>query len=255
MKDKRTEKSKGKRKLTIWQQNINKSCTCQHDLISSSKLVEKGIDIVALQEPAINKFNKLIASREWKAIYPSTYATDPRKTRTLLLIRDDLLTDRWEQLEFQSGDVMAIQMQGEWGKLMIFNIYNDCKHDKTVKVLMDYHRKHTNNIMGKPETQDMHHLLWIGDFNRHHPYWDAPENNALFTREAMNQAEVLIQSLAELGLEMALGVGILMHEHYVTKRWSRLDQVFSTEHTIETITVMKRRVDSYYTVMTHDSKQ
>ena len=236
MKDKRTENRKGKRQIKIWQQNINKSRTCQHDLISSGKLIEKGIDIVALQEPAINAFNKSVASREWKAVYPSTHANEPGKTRTLLLIRDDLLTDRWEQLEFQSGDVMAIKLQGDWGKLTLFNIYNDCKHDDTIAALTKYHRTHASCILGKVETQGAHHLIWVGDFNRHHPYWDTPANNALFTREATNQAEILIQSLAEIGLEMALEAGVPTHEHYVTKRWSRLDHVFSTEHTIETIT-------------------
>ena len=235
MKDKHTEIRKGKRQITIWQQNINKSRACQHDLISSGKLAEKGIDIVALQEPAINAFNKSVASREWKAVYPSTHASDPGKTRTLLLIRDDLLTDGWEQLEFKSGDVTAIKLQGDWGKLTLFNIYNDCKHDNTIAALTEYHRKYTNKILGNAEMQGTHHLLWVGDFNRHHPYWDAPENNALFTREATNQAEVLIQSLAEIGLEMALEAGVPTHEHYVAKRWSRLDHVFSTEHTIEAI--------------------
>ena len=35
---------------------------------------------------------------------------------------------------------------------------------------------------------------------------------------------------------MALEAGILTHEHYVTKRWSRLNHVFSMEHTIKAIT-------------------
>ena len=58
------ETAREKRKITIWQQNINKSHTCQHNLISSGKLVEKGIDIVALQEPAINAFNKPVVSQD-----------------------------------------------------------------------------------------------------------------------------------------------------------------------------------------------
>ena len=45
----------------------------------------------------------------------------------------------------------------------------------------------------------------------------------------------MIQGLAEIGLELALATGIPTHKHSVTKRWSRLDQVFSTEHTIEAI--------------------
>ena len=92
--------------------------------------------------------------------------------------------------------------------------------------------------MGERPYRDVtnkHHILWVGDFNRHHPYWDTPENNGLFTRRALEQAETLIQALAELGLEMALTAGTPTHEHYVTKRWSRLDQVFTSEHTLEVI--------------------
>ena len=151
------------------------------------------------------------------------------------MVRDDLLTDSWEQLEIQSGDVTAIRIKGVWGKISIFNIYNDCKHDSTIELLTKYHRAHMVELMGTTETQDKHHLLWVGDFNRHHPYWDAPENNGLFTRGALEQAETLIQALAEVGLEMALTAGTPTHEHYVTKRWSRLDQVFTSEHTLETI--------------------
>ena len=60
----------GQRKIAIWQQNINKLRACQHDLISSGKLIEKGINIVALQEPSINTFNNSVASRDWKTNIP-----------------------------------------------------------------------------------------------------------------------------------------------------------------------------------------
>ena len=235
MTDNQPNAKKGKSNIIIWQQNINRSKTCQHNLISSGKLIEKGIDIVALQEPSINTYNKSIASKDWKAIYPSTHENSPLKTRTLILIRDDILTDSWEQLEIQSGDVTAVHIKGAWGRISIFNIYNDCRHNSTIKMLTKYHRAHTTELMGMVETQDKHHLIWLGDFNRHHPYWDLLENNGLFTRGALEQAETLIQALAELGLEMVLIAGMPTHEHYVTKRWSRLDQVFASEHTLETV--------------------
>jgi hypothetical protein len=59
--------------FNIWQQNVNKSRVCQHDLISSAKLARKGIDIVALQEPAINNFGATIASRDWITVYSTTH--------------------------------------------------------------------------------------------------------------------------------------------------------------------------------------
>ena len=225
-----------KTNLKIWQHNINKSRLCQHDLISSGKLTRWEIDIVALQEPAINGFGQTVVSKDWKTIYPSTHTTNPENTRSLLLIRDNLLTDGWEQIELPTGDVMAIRIKGAWGKLTIFNIYNDCTHDETVELLTNYHRKNIKELLGNTETQYKHHLIWVGDFNRHHPCWDTMSNNSLFMKEALEKAEILIQLVAEVGLDLALPAGTPTHEHNVKKRWSRLDQVFITEHTMETLT-------------------
>ena len=225
-----------KTNLKIWQHNINKSRTCQHDLISSGKLADWEIDIIALQEPSINGFGQTVASKDWKTIYPSGHASNPDKTRSVILIRDNLLTDGWEQVEFPSGDVTAIRIKGTWGKLTLFNIYNDCNHDDTLELLRKYHKKHYRDLLGCTKTQGQHHLIWVGDFNRHRPCWDTMDNNSLFTKEALEKAEALIQVVADIGLELALPAGVPTHEHSVTKRWSRLDQVYVTEHTLEALT-------------------
>jgi hypothetical protein len=225
-----------KTNIKIWQHNLNKSRTCQHDLISSGKLAKWQIDITAFQEPAINGFGQTVASKDWKTIYPSTHAKNPEKTRSVILIRDNLLTDGWEQLEFPSGDVTAVRIKGKWGKLTLFNIYNDCKHDDTLDLLTEYHRKNLLELLGNTETQYKHHLVWVRDFNRHHPFWDSPDNNSLFTRDALEKAEFLIQTVAEIGLDLALPAGTPTHKHNVTKHWSRLDQVFVTEHTLDALT-------------------
>ncbi|KAH9960259.1 hypothetical protein BC827DRAFT_1133358, partial [Russula dissimulans] len=119
-------------KLSIWQQNINKLPVGQHSLISSSKLTDNKIDIVVLQEPAINTFNQSVAMKDWITIYPSMHGKEPSKTRSLLLMRTDLSTDTWNQMDFQSGDVTAMQVTGPWGKLNIFNIYNEGKSNMTL---------------------------------------------------------------------------------------------------------------------------
>jgi hypothetical protein len=228
-----------KTNIKIWQHNVNKSHACQHNLISSGKLTKWEIDIVALQEPAINGFGQMVASKDWKTIYPSTHTSNHSKTRSVILVRDNLLTDSWEQIEFPSGDVTAVRIKGSWGKLMIFNIYNDCKHDNTLELLTHFHRKNIKEILGNIEMQLMHHLVWVGDFNRHHPCWDMMENNSLFTKDTLEKAEVLIQAIADIGLDIALPVGTPTHEHNVMKCWSRLDQVFATEHTLEAISQCK----------------
>jgi len=220
--------------LLIWQQNVNKSPTCQHDLLSGNKLTKENIDILALQEPAINFNNLSIAAKDWTTIYPTTHGSSPGNTRSLILIRSQISTDSWTQLDFPSGDVTVIQITGAWGKLTLFNIYNDGKHNNTIRLLTKYHKDNQANIGFN--TSGNAHTVWVGDFNRHHPYWDDPGDDRLFTREATIAAELLIEAVAEIGLKLALPRGLPTHHHSATKRWSRLDQVFISEHSVSMVT-------------------
>ena len=215
-------------KMKIWQQNVNKSPTCQHNLISSGELTNLGINIVALQEPAINAFDQTVVTKSWISVYPTIHNSDPGKTRSVILIRAELSTDTWNQLDFPSGDVTVVQFNGPWGKLNLFNIYNDGTNNDTVKLLTKFHKDNRATLEG--ENANNTHTIWVGDFNRHHPYWDDPKDMRLFTNEAIKAAELLIEAVAEAGLEMALPGKIPTHCHNVTKRWSRLDQVFLSEH-------------------------
>ena len=230
--------------ITIWQQNVNKSQTGQHDLISSGKLSYAGIDIVALQEPAMNFLGKTIAAKDWIPIYPSTHEKEPGKTRSLMLISATLPTENWEQVEFPSGNVTVLRMTGDWGKMMIFNIYNDCLHDRTIHELTKFYRNNHGTLIGNDEPANAAHVVWVGDFNRHRPAWDRPEDSRLFTRDALDAAETLIRATTELRLDMALPAGIPTHQHYVTKRWSRLDQVFVMENTIDTIIACEAKANN-----------
>ena len=81
-------------KLSIWQQNINKSPSCQHDIISNKRLVTKGINFIAQQEPALSGSRLTIASRDWITIYPSSHTNNPLRTRSITLIRADTNSKR-----------------------------------------------------------------------------------------------------------------------------------------------------------------
>ena len=219
--------------ITIWQQNVNKSSTCQHDLISSAALARRGIDFVAIQEPAISNFGTTVASRDWITVYPTTHNTNPHQTRSILLIRSNILTEQWKQVDYPSGDVTIIQLSGNWGKIVIFNIYNDCEKNDTIIEL----ERFTQSLDTPTDrnTENAKPLLWLGDFNRHHPHWDNPEDTRLFNRTALDNAEILINVVAGLGLDLALPPGIPTHLHNVTKKWTRLDQVFISEDYMDTV--------------------
>jgi ribonuclease HI len=223
--------------LKIWQQNVNKSPLCQHDIISSGKLAREGIDLVALQEPALYNFEdgnpaRTVTSREWTAIFPTTHITNPDKTRSLLLIRADIVTDNWTQIDLNSGDITAVLLRGSWGTLAIFNAYIDCELDQAIDDLTSATRKYQES-RGLP--QEKVHTLWLGDFNRHHPHWDSTSDIRLFTSEALRKANKLISAVATAGLDLALPPGIPTHKHNVTKKWTRLDQVFISDHTMDSL--------------------
>jgi endonuclease/exonuclease/phosphatase family protein len=219
--------------MVIWQQNVNKSPTCQHDIISSGSLIELGVSIVALQEPAISHLDKTIATRDWIPLYPTTHGTHPEQTRSVLLIRSSLTSNSWQQLDFPSRDVTVIQIKGNWGILTITNIYNDCQHSCTIEQLANHHHQHQHKIENTDNGNV--HYIWLGDFNRHHLHWDNPADTHLFTNEAITAAEYLIDAIAEVGMELALPSGIPTHCHNVTKRWSRLNQVFISDHSMDMI--------------------
>ncbi|KAF8952061.1 hypothetical protein BDZ97DRAFT_1612106, partial [Flammula alnicola] len=61
------------------------------------------------------------------------------------------------------------------------------------------------------------HMLWCGDFNRHHPLWDRDEDTHLFTPAVLNSAGRLIELLADYGMEMMLEKGVPTLQHMRSK--------------------------------------
>ena len=233
-------------KLNIWQQNVNRSCTCQHDLISSVALARQGIDIVALQEPAINNSRATIATRDWVSVYPTTHGKEPSRKCFLILIRSNIITDQWKQIDFPSGNVTTIAIHSNWGELLLYNIYNNCTTNDTVIQLETFNRTrpspNRSNINGS--NSNTQPTIWLGDFNRHHPHWDNPNDTRLFTKAAIQDTEVLINAIGEIGLNMVLPLGILTHLHNVSKKWTRLDHIFITEDHMSTIMICEALADT-----------
>jgi ribonuclease HI len=208
-------------------------------LISSALAISENADIIALQEPVINKDGNTIATKDWVTIYPTTHATSPGETRSILLLRANLLTDKWKQIDIDSSDVSAVKIENVWGTLTIYNIYNDCEHDRTIDLLREITGPISNEAQNPGSVKD--HVIWVGDFNRHHPLWDDPADDRLFTPEALEKAQKLIDAVSDAGLEPALPARMPTHFHNVTKRWSRLDQVFLSDHSLDSIVTCEAR--------------
>jgi Endonuclease-reverse transcriptase len=108
-----------------------------------------------------------------------------------------------------------------------------CQHSRIITLLSDYMHKNANKI--ENTTEGNAHCIWLGDFNRHHPYWDDPKDTHLFTRDALNTPDLLIEGVAEAGLEMMLPNNTPTHLHNVSECWSRLDNVFLSDHSTDVL--------------------
>jgi hypothetical protein len=143
------------------------------------------------------------------------------------------------------GDVTIINISGNWGDMTVYNIYNDCEKNDTIHQLEAFSQACTNSSnRTNANNKGIKSILWLGDFNRHHPHWDDPANTRLFTSSAICDAEILITAVAELGLDLALPPGIPTHLHNATKKWTRLNQVFISEDHTDTIITCEALCDS-----------
>ncbi|KAF8219738.1 hypothetical protein L208DRAFT_1338121, partial [Tricholoma matsutake] len=82
-------------------------------------------DVCVVQEPYIDFKGHTQANQNWTAIYPNRHQKHPDRTRSVILINANLLTDAWKQIDFKYPDITVIKIQGEFGTLPIINIYND----------------------------------------------------------------------------------------------------------------------------------
>ena len=130
-----------------------------------------------------------------------------------------------------TNDITAIQLKGAYGRLTIINIYNDCTHSRTLRTVHEFLRTNWTEVLSRADN----HLIWAGDFNRHHPLWDEETDDRLFTTRALEDAGRLIEAIADLNLKMALPKGQPTLEHMVTKRYSRPDNVWCTEELFDLI--------------------
>jgi ribonuclease HI len=217
-------------RLRLWQQNLNKSRVAQEDLINSG--VYKDYDVLILQEPFIDSYGNTKATNDWRVVYPTSFLSRTHPTRSVMLVKTALDTNRWAQLSIPgTGDIVGIQMNTGNDRVTLFGIYNDCHHSDSLHALDGFIKTHQAEVQAGP----LDHVFWCGDFNRHHPMWDEERNRHLFTAAAIREAELLLELLADHRMVMALPKDIPTLEAMATKNWTRPDNVFCTCHTEETL--------------------
>lgn len=215
--------------LRIWQQNLNTSHTAQLTLLNSP--ISNDWDILAIQELALNSVNNTRASMHWRVVYPTCKYTHGDKPRAVTLVNSKVSTNVWRQIDFPSADVVVVQFSTSNGLCTVFSIYNHNNHNNTVEEMERFLGARGPEL--RPTEDD--HMLWLGDFNHHHPLWDKECNNHLFTAAALEASGKLIDLVADYGMVQALPKDIPTLQSSSTRNWTRPDNVFCTEHTNETV--------------------
>ena len=165
-------------KLRIIQINLNKSEKAHLDIINER--VSRDYDIMLIQEPYTTQFNAIRMPTNFRPVYPSNRFQDDSPIRSVIWVNKQLETTNWKILDIQNTrDITAIQLKGEYGKISIFNIYNDCTHSRNEEILNNYLTDNRRELMEENDN----HMIWAGDFNRHHPLWDDDKDVHLFTNQ------------------------------------------------------------------------
>ena len=204
--------------LRIWQQNTRKSKTSHMELLNSAR--PEDWDIIAIQEPYLDALGTARGTNHWRVIYPSNHLNDgSSRPRSILLINTNIATDSYIPLDIPNSDITAVRFNGSHGFMSLFNVYNDCTHNDNLTALNVY--LDTNSLIAKPSTSD--HMIWLGDFNRHHPLWESHTNYHL--NSSQNDIEPLLALLQDYEKDLVLPPGIPTLETSAGN-WTRPDNVW-----------------------------
>ncbi len=174
-------------------------------------------------------------------MYPSTYYESEVKaaaTRSVILVSTALSTNTWTAIEVGSPDVTAIELRTAELRVRIFNIYNDCNNDSALEAV-----EAAIERLRPTDAQDTREvvMIWLGDFNRHHPTWDEARNEHLFTRANLDAAEQLISMMVRHDMAMALPENIPTLVAFSSGNLTRVDNVFVSRPALESVSLCETR--------------
>ena len=92
-------------------------------------------------------------------------------------------------------DVTGVRIHGMFRAIYVFNIYNNCENNGSLDVVGEFMRR--NEIRAEARTGAKEEIIWLGNFNRHHPMWDEERNAHLFTKAALEAVQPLLDMLSD----------------------------------------------------------
>ena len=148
---------------------------------------------------------------------------------SILLINTNISTDSYSILPVMHSDVTAVCFKGEHGFLSLFNIYNEITNNDTISCLDSFLDHHAQLIC--PSVTDS--VIWLGDFNCHHPLWEDDANERLF--EPTDYIAPLLDLLYKNEMLLALPKGLPTYQT-AAGNWTRPDNVWCCSTSDDPIT-------------------
>lgn len=208
--------------IRIWQQNLNKSLTAQLHLLNTAK--PDDWDLIILQEPWVGHLGTR-NSPYWRVLYPDSYFTDKTNLpRSIILVNTNIPTNSYEQMHFNSPDVTGLQIKQGPHKIIIINIYNDCNHNESLTTVGEF----LTHCFPNDIIPDNTHVIFAGDFNRHHSWWEEERNAHLTSSEAAIQP--LLDIIHKFDFRLALPPNKPTLHAHATGNWTRPDNVWCSSH-------------------------
>ena len=185
-------------------------------------------NLILIQEPWLDSFSNARGNHHWHIVYPPRYTDGHKTIRAIILINTNLSTDAYSTLQIHYSNITTIHLKGDFSHCSIFNIYNNCNNNLTIETLHTYLRENLATALPLPTD----HMLWLGDFNRHHPLWEDNKNCRLYNPPHL--IDPLIDTLQEFDMQMALPSGIPTLE-MVLSNWTRPDNVWCSNNLLNPI--------------------
>jgi hypothetical protein len=154
--------------LRIFQLNLNKSEAAHLDIINSEP--GKNWDIILIQEPYLTHLGHVRAPNGFVSVFPTDRLVNQENpVRSVIWVSSSLSSNTWKAISIPgNNDLTAIQVESNHSKVTFLNIYNDCTHSSTLLHLRNFLHTSRDVLLDGDDS----HMLWCGDFNRHHPMWD-----------------------------------------------------------------------------------
>ena len=150
-----------------------------------------------------------------------------------MLVNRNISTNNWDEINIISSDVMGVRLHGGFGTIDIVNVYNNCTNNNSLKVVERYMRGRGDKSRARNRLRGREGVVWLGDFNRHHPLWDEERNAHLFTKAALEATQPLLVMISNYDMHMVLAKDIPTLEACSTKNHTRVDNVFCSEELLD----------------------